>query len=1326
MSRAASLSDKEHDANTREAALDAARRAGLTLAEWLDETWRLHASDIRAHVDDLDDDERAYAVARRLAHRRMPGEASRRSDRLGSDAGAGRRSALSESGERIWRLADRAYDDMSAERPREPSARERYETAREERARRDDIAPRPRRRLSVEDAIEDIAERQNELDFGRQRAPRAAAADSGQPALKRELAKLADSLADLQRGASAGASARDFDALRTEVAHIARGLSALAPRQSVEHIEAAVNDLARRLADARDGGLVQDFIAPVELLIADLKRAVVGVAPTAALEAVERRLGALARNVEALAQARVDPDSITNLLEHSQDIREMLAAAAASRPNVEALEKRIIDLGARIDRIAERGQTHAGLDAVVQSVAQIRAELEAQNPIKAVKALDGRIDALARKVGEAATRTDVDAHFEQLGKRLDAMHRDLAERAPEGRKLEAMMSALQARIEEARTAAGPAEMRDLVGQLMGRLDQAVGAGANPATIAALEEQITRVAARLDHHNTGDLAPPSQSADLARIEATLDAIVQRLENPLPLAAAEQVQATVRLLIERFEATLRTGVTGETLSAIERRLADVADRLDAPVTAELDTARLEGMIQDLAARMQAPGVAPADVAEIKETLARLADRMETALRGDADPRALRALEEQIAALSARTGPADGPGLASLERSLGQIHEQMERLRSELDGPAREAIEREIADLRSMHTASDRRTHATLNAVHETLEKVVDRLAMLEDEIESAPLAEAAPAAPSSPPRREDAPVPMPRAASFDPIDDYKPSIELNFGPADAGAPVAPAIPAVSAAPAAHMAPPAAPVRAPEPAPAVVAERAAPRAAPARSETTGSAPRINSATDDFLLEPGTGKPSARVVAAAMQTMQHAAAAQPAPARVEPPVQARPQAVSQPVSDLDAPVEPAAETAAPGDAILTEAVAPDAEAPGAQANFIAAVRRAQQAASAAAAPRETGSTGNQILEEARARARAAAAQAEATEPKPSGGALGIAKSLFSGRKRQSIAGMSALVMVLGALQAASMYHQYESAKPVRSAENRAAPKPQPAPEKNIARATAPLTAPSPLSDQFTQSAPLAADMTPVASLPASAMSPSRSMSAPAPRDPYILAAAGDALAQFEVGVRFADGRNATRDAGKAVDWLSKSAAQNFAPAQYRLGVIYEKGLGVPRDGERARALYLSAAEQGNIKAMHNLGALLADGNVGGKPDYAGASHWFRQAAEHGVRDSQYNLAVLSARGLGATQDLVQSYLWFSAAAAQGDTDAGAKLKEVASRLDAAQLAKARALAEAHKPRQGVAAVNDPAEPEGGWATGPEPAAPRPSASRSPKISSL
>lgn len=117
----------------------------------------------------------------------------------------------------------------------------------------------------------------------------------------------------------------------------------------------------------------------------------------------------------------------------------------------------------------------------------------------------------------------------------------------------------------------------------------------------------------------------------------------------------------------------------------------------------------------------------------------------------------------------------------------------------------------------------------------------------------------------------------------------------------------------------------------------------------------------------------------------------------------------------------------------------------------------------------------------------------------------------------------------------------------------------------------------------------------------------------------------------------------------------------------------------------------------------MHNLAVLIAEG-AAGKPDYASAAQWFRAAAEHGVRDSQYNFAILNARGLGTAQDMVQSYLWFSLAAAQGDEDAGRKRADVAARLDARELSKARSLVDNFTPKRANHASNDTSPPPGGW----------------------
>ena len=175
------------------------------------------------------------------------------------------------------------------------------------------------------------------------------------------------------------------------------------------------------------------------------------------------------------------------------------------------------------------------------------------------------------------------------------------------------------------------------------------------------------------------------------------------------------------------------------------------------------------------------------------------------------------------------------------------------------------------------------------------------------------------------------------------------------------------------------------------------------------------------------------------------------------------------------------------------------------------------------------------------------------------------------------------------------------------------------------------------------------------------------------------LAAEAGNGDAEYELGARYSEGRAVPRDMKLAAQWLEKAADRGLAPAQYRLASLYEKGIGVTQDKAKAKSLYTQSAEAGNPRAMHNLAVMLADGD--GHPDYAGAAVWFRKAANYGVHDSQYNLAILLARGLGVQQSLVQSYQWFAVAAAKGDTDAAHKRDEVGTKMNANDLAVAKAL---------------------------------------------
>ncbi|MBI3702685.1 MAG: SEL1-like repeat protein, partial [Rhizobiales bacterium] len=80
--------------------------------------------------------------------------------------------------------------------------------------------------------------------------------------------------------------------------------------------------------------------------------------------------------------------------------------------------------------------------------------------------------------------------------------------------------------------------------------------------------------------------------------------------------------------------------------------------------------------------------------------------------------------------------------------------------------------------------------------------------------------------------------------------------------------------------------------------------------------------------------------------------------------------------------------------------------------------------------------------------------------------------------------------------------------------------------------------------------------------------------------------AMAGDAAAAFEVAVRFAEGRGVPVNMEAAALWYERAASKGIAPAQFRYASLLEKGLGVKKNLAQARRLYLAAAAKGNGKA--------------------------------------------------------------------------------------------------------------------------------------------
>ncbi len=90
-------------------------------------------------------------------------------------------------------------------------------------------------------------------------------------------------------------------------------------------------------------------------------------------------------------------------------------------------------------------------------------------------------------------------------------------------------------------------------------------------------------------------------------------------------------------------------------------------------------------------------------------------------------------------------------------------------------------------------------------------------------------------------------------------------------------------------------------------------------------------------------------------------------------------------------------------------------------------------------------------------------------------------------------------------------------------------------------------------------------------------------------------LAEAGEARAQYHLGMLYEEGRGVGRDYGEAARWYRAAAGQGHAPAQNALAILIVQGQGVARDPVEAYRWFILAAAGGNDFARRNLEKLRA-----------------------------------------------------------------------------------------------------------------------------------
>ncbi|CAD7034846.1 hemagglutinin [Pseudorhizobium endolithicum] len=962
----------------------------------------------------------------------------------------------------------------------------------------------------------------------------------------------------------------------------------------------------------------------------------------------------------------------------------------------DGLEERLLDLNTN--------ELREELVGLAYRIDDIKNQLGAVRDSPAIRALEQKLLTVATAVEQLGSHIQPNDiafkdQFALLDDRLDEISRAIAASGRGGpapamdqaalERLENRIGSLAQQIDAMAVGAGPDATR-LLSDRIEDLSERVGQLADDQIVLRLEERIEHLSAMLES------TPRPQELDLTDFLAEISEKIDRLEGGASQDLIERLDRLARRIeeIEYLRIHSQPATDPAAFERIEDRLSGIAARLDetarSPVHDSAALQNLEAQIAHLSSLMSDAGpYRPALPEDIGHRMAALEDHLAT--NDEYILEAARQAAEAVVESFSRHGQGGG---------------------SAMDMAAVTALAEDLRHLEELTRSSEERSQHTLNALHSTLVQIADRLDAMEDRIRPPMmgLAETAGTANHSRSAATSFPVgsePAERSAAGSPHQDLMQLLASGT----AAAPAAQPMPA-------------------EP----TADRENPKAAQEQTaEDTAVAPDIPMSGTTVGDRSGSGRSILGQITKRLMPGQKPVAAKSGRIVVDPAPSLDPVDIL-PAEQENEPLEPGSGT--PDVRKILERVRAsqakansDRKQPGEtdRTDYIAAARRAAKAAAMETDP-----------------AAMSGGTRKKTFPAKPGSDKSSAGTALARYRRPIMMAAGAVLLVLMTMPLVRTLTVGEQAPPatieappadVQPAENAdadAAPESaataQPeaaaaAPVEELVTASeAALDKGTPESSEETTTA----EESPIAMQAADAQAaattdtPTETAEAPpaaelAPRivvpasiGPKSLAEAaeaGDAIALFEIGARYTDGRGVTGDLSEAANWYKLAADRGFAPAQYRLASLFEKGTGITRDIDKAMTYYRQAAEAGNASAMHNLAVLYASG-ANGEPDYASAVEWFGKAADLGVSDSQFNLAILYARGNGASQNLVESYKWFAIAAKGGDQDAAAKRDEVAKAMRKDQVQAAQLAADSWKPQPLDSDANEVRLPDE-WAGG-------------------
>jgi localization factor PodJL len=614
MNRAIAWNIAGVDRRTRDAAVEAAKRAGMRLDDWLDGVITDYAGvdpHARSEHDRAEDDRldaaagRLERIARRNERAQAP-SAARSSDSFNS--------AIEHFEVRLARAeaqAARAFESVAEILERDDVTRDgdrralidavrRLETIRpnltdaaQNGERRGDGFPSaavdPNAPFDLKAAVSQIAMRRHELEDragrGETRSLDAGRRTDGPPAEgdSEAEAALSQSLLDdvralglkldhLRRERADPSASAALGAMRAEIQAMSRSLADLAPRNAVVALEGAIRDLVQRVDMLRQSGHGESMLAPLEAMAAEFRAALRAHDPQPAVAGLEREIRAIGVKIDSLAAAAIKPETFETIRRQTEEVRNLLASAALRTPPLERLERQIGELADRVERLGASPAPHFESAEMAALLAEACRQIEHSTPPAALVSIERRLEEIAARLDQEIARPDTPVAidpgpFDDLARRIDSVRQALEKPATvDTGPIETLLRDFDAKLAAAsRTDADAQALQSIFAEIGGKLDRLAdpevgarpGAVASPVDLNPIETLLRSLEAKLE-------ASAAAPVDREVVEQVADEVVRRLHNVNARQAdLETVAQQIDTIYDRID----------TLAATSRRADDV---------------------------------------------------------------------------------------------------------------------------------------------------------------------------------------------------------------------------------------------------------------------------------------------------------------------------------------------------------------------------------------------------------------------------------------------------------------------------------------------------------------------------------------------------------------------------------------------------------------------------------------------------------------------------------------------------------------------------------------------------------------------------------